>query len=64
MVAVLVDASAILAALAAAGWNIDQIVESLKKKGETKHAQTIENLKAAAVPVTVANPLGNPDAPE
>lgn len=66
MVAVLVDASAIFAALAAGGWNLDQLIDHLKARGETKHAQTLENLKAAAVPVerAAANPLGDPDSPE
>jgi hypothetical protein len=72
MVAIAVDAVQIVAGLAAAGWSVDQIINSLKAKGEHQHAATFENLKAAAEPVSrapsaeggpaVANPLGDPHA--
>lgn len=52
MVAIALTAVQIVAALAAAGWNIDQIIEHLKAKGEVQHAATLENLKAAATPVS------------
>lgn len=57
MAAAVLTAAEIFAALAAGGWNLDQMIEHLKLKGETKHAQTLENLKAAATPVTSSDSL-------
>jgi hypothetical protein len=52
MVATAVAAVEILAGLAAAGVSIDELITRLKAKGETEHAATLENLKAAGTPTT------------
>jgi hypothetical protein len=50
MASALLTAAEIVAALAAGGWNLDQLIDHLKATGKPQHAATLETLKAQAQP--------------